>query len=205
MRRSNPGSRSLRRGSAAVTVMAAFLLAFEASSMPAKADIISIDDSTEGVVTVTAMTNSGVPLTDRIVIMNDSSGEFLHFTFTSNVAADSTATFSTDILEPASDPDGGGSLSDRIFISQIEDSAVYEVQFGSDPATVPTGGTMFPNVTEDGTFQVVAMTTVNGQVNDVYRVKSDAVPEPASLAMLCAGGLCLAAYRLRHRRGASVS
>src|SRR5438128_2658490 len=127
MRQSHPVSRSLPCGSAVATVMTVFLLAFGASSMSTKADIISIDDLTEGTPTVTATTNSGVPLTDRITILGDSAGEFLHFTFLSNFPADSTATFSTDLLEPANDPDGGGSLSDRIFISQVENSPVYEV------------------------------------------------------------------------------
>jgi hypothetical protein len=154
------------------------------------AGTVRITDLFEGTPTVQAFSSAGVDITaTNISILRDSSGEFLHFTFTSvDQTFANSFSRSRDLLE------SDGSFSDRLLVvATAAGSSVYDIKFASDPNTTAVGTNLIdPTLAEDGTSQrMFDITTVGGTQPgvDLFFVQSDVdtVPEPSSLALTLSG------------------
>jgi hypothetical protein len=175
--------------------LAVGLLAVLAMAGRARATNIMIDDLTD---TITVTTDDGTPLT----ILPDTSGEFLHFTFAA-FQLGTFGTFSRDLMEPLSDPDGGGSISDRLLVTVPKDGIIFDVQFASDPAALPPQGTtIFDSIDENGRFQTLITFQTSNPTGPrfVLQVRSDADPEPSSIALVGLGSVALIGVAARRRR-----
>ena len=173
----------------------------------ARAGTIIITDVGEGTPTVQALSNSGAPI--AVAIQTDSTAEFLHFTFNSTEQI-----FANSFIRGRDLVEGDRSVSDRLIVTATAaGSTLYDVQFASDPSLLTFPGNINlidPVLAEDGTVQqMFDITTVGGQKSgtDFFFVQSDveAVPEPASVALLLVGGLgCLAGSTWRRRRNSAA-
>ena len=171
-----------------------------AASADAALITVKIDDTTEGVPTVTATGSS-------VTLLPDSSGEFLHFTvaFVDLAGLDLTGTPSEGavMFESANGP-LFGPLSDRLLVTP---TTLFDIEFGSDPGPFPPviADELIRLVVEDGTFQQVIDHTYILDPSDelIVQVASDAanaeVPEPGSLALLGIGAAAVFG-RFRRRR-----
>jgi len=155
--------------------------------------LVQIDDLTEATPGVTLQF---APPGLAPTILPDTAGEFLHFTLPVFPGAAAT-TFYSDLFEDVV----GGTLSDRLLVSHATGSALVDVQFASDPATItlPPGASNPFNLVETGAFQPLG-------VFDQYdfRVRSDRaeVPAPATIFLFGSGLVALGAATLRCRRRA---
>src|SRR5262249_10503187 len=121
-----------------------------------RADTIMIDDLMDGNPIVTAGNQAAV----TILAIGP---EFVHFTYSSSQAAlGSILSGTADFVEP-----GTGAFSDRLIITAVAGSNIFDVQFASDPAVLP--GAPNGTFTEDGTFQSVIQFAQNGEVIDTYQ------------------------------------
>ena len=155
--------------------------------------LVNIDDLTEATPSVSLV---GAPPGRVPTILGDTAGEFLHFTLPVSPGAPPT-TFYSDLFEDVV----GGTLSDRLLVSHAAGSAIVDVQFASDPATItlPGGATNRFNLVETGAFQSV------GSFDQYdFRVESARadVPAPATIFLFGSGLVALGAARLRYRRQA---
>jgi len=155
--------------------------------------LVQIDDLTEATPGVTLQS---APPGLAPTILQDTAGEFLHFTLPVSPSAPAT-TFYSDLFEDVV----GGTLSDRLLVSHTTGSALVDVQFASDPATItlPVGASNRFNLVETGAFQFLG-------VFDQYdfQVRSDRadVPAPATIFLFGSGLVALGAATLRGRRRA---
>jgi hypothetical protein len=177
-----------------------FLWGGAGQSTTARADIIRIDDLTEGPPTVTAFDNQGNPLRNPPITNLTASSELLSFDYTSPGGPfGASAVFYHDFLEPPSSNGTPGAVSDRFILTVTQGSPDYHVEFSSDPTLlpVPIGATKFADRVEDGTFQGEAKRVdSSGMTIDLFEARSDvdAVPEPSTLSLFVLGGLTLAGH-----------
>ena len=148
---------------------------------------MNIDDLTEAPPTVSLV---GTPINPTI--LPDTAGEFLHFTLPV-APGPQPVTFYSDLFEDVV----GGALSDRLLVSHVAGSAIVDVQFASDPATIPLppGATNLFNLVETGAFQPLGVFA-----QYFFQVRSDQadVPAPATLFLLL-GGLVVLGGATRRR------
>lgn len=155
--------------------------------------LVNIDDLTEATPTVSLFGN---PPNVVPTILPDTAGEFLHFTLPV-FPGTQPITFYSDLFEDVV----GGTLSDRLLVSHAAGSAIVDVQFASDPATItlPPGASNRFNLVETGAFQFLG-------VFDQYdfQVRSDRadVPAPATFFLLSSGLLALGGATWRRGRRA---
>ena len=187
-------ARTAMRDSSISTALAAAIFLGVLVPRAAATNSINIDDSTD-VPTVGSPEYGPVEYggNGSLTILSDSHDEFLHFTFSPTHWPMATISWTLDMLEPS------GSLSDRLVMSEDASTGLVTISFGSDPDIIPQAGHSWgPDVTEDGTFQLVmyraALSPSTYHYDDIF-VRSD-VPEPCTLSVLTLGGLTL----IRRRR-----
>ena len=159
-----------------------------------RADTIMIDDLTDGTPIVTAGNQAAVTILA-------SGPEFVHFTYASSqTVTGSVLSGTVDLLEP-----GTGAFSDRLTITAVDGSNIFDVQFASDPALLP--GSPDGTATENGNFQPLIGFSQGGVLIDTYQVRSDVtetgtepVPGPGSFVLLGLGALGLIGYGWRRRK-----
>ena len=164
----------------------------------AVATVVNIDDLTD---TPSVTLQPPFPPGLSPTILPDTAGEFLHFTLPASPNQPAT-TFYSDFFEDVV----GGTLSDRLLVSHVAGSAIVDVQFASDPATIalPVGASNFFNRVENGDFQSAGILGSQGIGSYAFLVRSDRadVPAPATLLLLGAGLVALGATTLRRGRRA---
>jgi hypothetical protein len=155
--------------------------------------LVQIDDLTEATPSVALQF---APPGLAPTIRPDTAGEFLHFTLPVSTGAPAT-TFYSDLFEDVV----GGTLSDRLLVSHTTGSALVDVQFASDPATItlPPGASNRFNLLETGAFQSLG---VFDQYDFLVRSDRADVPAPATIFLLGFGLVALGAATLRYRRRA---
>jgi hypothetical protein len=172
-----------------------FSLAAMMMSSAAWADIVQINDLTEGP-SVTLIHN--IPSQSGTISNVAVDGEIVTFTYTlppNLVFGGNFNSFRQMIEGPGSDDPAGG-VSDIFRAVWAAGGSTAAVSFSSDPNVIPLDdATQLPSIIETGAFQSVV--TV-GAVNLDFQVASDAVPEPSSL-LACAvlSAITVAVYRRR--------
>jgi hypothetical protein len=166
---------------------------------------------------IEAGTINFVDLTDSVSVnspdftltkMPDSSGELLHITYTSTVAAPGGPFLSSrDLIERKADIDPVNnpinSPSDRLLVTLTLGSKLIDLKFGSDPDLPPQGTTIGPSVAENGKNQELIDYTPGGVIVDRFFVQSDIAPEPSTWLLLATGLVGLIGYGWRRRKKAA--
>ncbi len=168
--------------------------------------LVQIDDLTDTVILTLSPGFPGGPLPPTPTILPGSVGEFLHFTLPLHDLPAPSLAQSRDLFEGV-----GGPVSDRILFTRNVASPFLDVQFASDPATIPLpNGVVIlqPDLAENGFFQTVFSLIDGGNLYE-FQVRSDLassergdVPAPATLLLLGSGlaGLAGVAARRGRRR-----
>ena len=158
---------------------------------------VNIDDLTD-TPAVTVVPQPGVT-TPIPTILPDTGGEFLHFTLPVSPVQLNIIRY-VDLFEDFV----GGTLSDRILVTQLLNSNIADVKFASDPATIalPAGAVNLFNVVENGDFQFVGPIDVYDFFvrSDLPSAERGDVPMPATMLLLTAGLAGLAGMTRRIQR-----